>query len=789
MGIFSLKKAEQSQNGSSEQLEELKQLATGDKNGKKPKPVVPTPQDISIEKGESISPTTKKEAQNLSAFEKLKSLSTAEDTTPSFSPATITTTDKEGFSWLKAGFPLKEISSKEETSKVPLLPNSISLPKVDFPTAKVLGKQVYSPGTEPSATAEAINQKFSWELEDSIDEPFAKDFGEPSGLSDKPKWDIAKESESEKVEAAKTAANAISTPIDKMFEVLTSYHKVDTEEIAKYSGLDAAIVEKIAKMFENEGIVELQYIVSLSKKPMVILKKDIESRIKEGPAGSTLESYKIVVDFVPANISIIADPEEARPVYTITTPDLGKYTRKFLNIVKNNVAETMPVEIEEIVDPKKAKELKTRFFEELNSKLAEYFPGSPLELLNMLSGVVLHEMYGLGDIELLMGDDMLEEVAINSAKTPITIYHRIHGWLKTNLLPGTEEDILNYASQIGRKVSREITVLSPILDAHLLSGDRVNATLFPVSSEGNTLTIRRFARRPWTLIDFIGRAHTMNSEMAALLWLAMQFELNVLVSGGTASGKTSTLNTLLALVPSYHRIISIEDVREIILPKYLNWNWIPLVTRAANPEGLGEVTMLDLMLSSLRMRPDRIIVGEIRRKKEAEVLMEAIETGHSIYSTVHANSAYQVLRRLAEPPMSIPLMQIELIDLIVTQYRDRKSNKRRTYEIAEIEQTSSGQGLQVSTVYKWSPRTDSWEQLNKPIKILTILNLHTGLTEEEIYQELEDRRVVLEWMRNNNINSLDLVGFVAKLYYSDPQRVKNMAKQNISFKEISGMLT
>ena len=217
----------------------------------------------------------------------------------------------------------------------------------------------------------------------------------------------------------------------------------------------------------------------------------------------------------------------------------------------------MPIEIEEIVDPKKAQELKTRFFTELNSKLTEYFPGSSIDLLNMLSGVVLHEMYGLGDIELLMGDDMLEEVAINSAKTPITIYHRIHGWLKTNLLPGTEEDILNYASQIGRKVSREITVLTPILDAHLLSGDRVNATLFPVSAEGNTLTIRRFARRPWTLIDFIGRAHTMNPEMAALLWLAMQFELNVIVSGGTASGKTSTLNTLLALVPSYLSLIHI----------------------------------------------------------------------------------------------------------------------------------------------------------------------------------------------------------------------------------------
>ncbi|MFA5741989.1 MAG: ATPase, T2SS/T4P/T4SS family, partial [Candidatus Izemoplasmatales bacterium] len=342
---------------------------------------------------------------------------------------------------------------------------------------------------------------------------------------------------------------------------------------------------------------------------------------------------------------------------------------------------------------------------------------------------------------------------------------------------------VNYSAQIGRKIGREISILNPILDAHLTSGDRVNATLFPVSAEGNTLTIRRFARRPWTMVDFIGKSHSMNTEMAALLWLAIQYEMNVLVAGGTASGKTSTLNGLLALTPAYHRLISIEDVRELILPSYLKWNWVPLVTRPQNPEGLGEVKMLDLMVTSLRMRPDRIIVGEIRRHEEAEVLMEAIETGHSIYSTMHANSAYQVLRRLAEPPVSIPAVQIELIDLILVQYRDRKTNKRRTYEIAEIEPAATGEGLQVNTIYKWIPRMDEWEQLNKPVKLLTLLNLHTGMTEGEIYEELENRKIILEWMRNNKIDSVESIGKVMKLFYSDPERVKKLAKKNATIEE------
>ncbi|MDD4251338.1 MAG: ATPase, T2SS/T4P/T4SS family [Candidatus ainarchaeum sp.] len=580
----------------------------------------------------------------------------------------------------------------------------------------------------------------------------------------------------------------LKTFIDEMFEILEKNKIVTLDNIAKSTGMDYYKLEQVAKMFEDYGIIDLKYSTSLKAKAKITLKKEVIPKIKEIPKGKILNDYSIEVDFVPAEIRIVEKKDENRPIYSIDMPSIGKYTKKFLEFIKTEIAESMPIELDEILDPKKSKHLKKRFFEESQKQLKKYFTNSNEEILNILSGTVLHEMYGLGPIEVILGDDMLEEVAINSSKTPIAVYHRIHGWMKTNLYPGTEEEIMNYASQIGRKIGREITILKPILDAHLLSGDRVNATLFPISAEGNTLTIRRFARKPWTLIDFIGKAHTMSSEMASLLWLAMQYEMNIIISGGTASGKTSALNILLALVPSYHRIISIEDVREIILPVYLTWNWIPLITRSANPEGLGEVTMLDCMVSSLRMRPDRIIVGEIRRKKEAEVMMEAIETGHSIYSTIHANSAYQVLRRLAEPPMAIPIMQIELIDLIVVQFRDRKTNKRRTFEIAEVEQASAGKGLQINTIYKWVPRTDTWDQLNKPTKLLTTLNQHTGLTEDEIYKELEERTHILNWLQSQNINDLDEIGFIIKLFYTDPQRVKKMAKDNITKEQIEKMI-
>jgi archaeal flagellar protein FlaI len=596
-----------------------------------------------------------------------------------------------------------------------------------------------------------------------------------------PKW-INKNSNSVKKEPPQTMGY-INTPIDKMFDLLTSYKSANINELSEYCGLNPDSVELISRKFEEHEITELKYYTTPGKRPSVIFKNDVPSNIRDIPKGTIIDKYEMVVDFVKILVTIVEVEGEPRPIYTLGTPTIGKYTRKFLDIVKDEVAETMPIELDEILDPRKSKKLKVRFFKELTTNLSRYLPNISEDIINPLSGLVLHELYGLGDIELFMADDMLEEVAINSAKTPLTVYHRIYGWMKTNVFLDSEERIINYSSQIGRKIGREITTLKPILDAHLLSGDRVNATLFPISSEGNTLTIRRFARKPWTIIDFIGKAHTMTTEMAAFLWLAMQYEMNVIVAGGTASGKTSALNTLLAMVPPYHRILSIEDVREIILPKYLMWNWVSLVTRSPNPEGLGEVTMLELMQSSLRMRPDRIIVGEIRRHKEAEVLMEAIETGHSIYSTIHANSGYQVLRRLVEPPMNIPPLQVELLDIIIVQYRDRKTNKRRTYEISEIEQTSSGQGLQINTIYKWSPRNDSWDKLSKPVKLLTLLNLHTGLTEEDVTKELKDRELILNWMTNNNITSLDDIGLVMKIFYSNPEKVKTLARKNVSIEE------
>ena len=582
--------------------------------------------------------------------------------------------------------------------------------------------------------------------------------------------------ESRKPLARKTVY--LSTKVDRLFDLLKVHKRLAFGKIAAELAWTPSAVETVGKILEEAGLVDVEYPATMVQSPRIPLRKELPPEPLAPSAGKILAQYPLLIDFVPAEVNLVQGGDDSRPLYELNTPVLGVYTRVFLERLRDRIAEKIPIEVTEITDESKSVELKKKFFDVAKTELKSFLGENNEETLNALSGFLLHSMYGLGNIELFMADHDLEEIAINSSKTPVTVYHRKHGWLKTNLSMSGEEAIANTSALIGRKVGRDITTLNPILDAHLVTGDRVNATLFPVSSLGNTLTIRRFARRPWTVIDFIGSSHTMNVEMAALLWEAMQYELNILVAGGTASGKTAALNTLSAFIPSYHRVISIEDVREIMLPRHMAWNWVPLTTRNPNPEGLGEVSMLDLMYSSLRMRPDRIIVGEIRRQKEAEVLFEAMHTGHSVYSTIHANSSAQVMRRLTEPPISVPPLEVEAIDLVLVQYRDRRTNLRRTYELAEIESGVTGNQLSINPVYRWKPREDAWESVNKPTKFLREINLHTGLTEKEVNQELDGKALILNWMLANHCKDIDEVGAIMKSYYSDAERLLEAAKKN-----------
>ena len=328
------------------------------------------------------------------------------------------------------------------------------------------------------------------------------------------------------------------------------------------------------------------------------------------------------------------------------------------------------------------------------------------------------------------------------------------------------------SESIARRVGRSITNLKPLLDASLMSGDRVNATLWPVSSAGNTITVRRFARHPWTIVDLM-RTHTADASIFSFIWLAMQYESNIIVVGGTGSGKTSYLNAILPFIPPNQRIVTIEDTRELQLPEFSHW--VPMLTQPANQEGQGGVDMLDLMVNSLRMRPDRIVLCEVRTHEAAQVLFEAIHTGHSVYSTFHSDNASAAFKRVTEPPISVPASELEAIHLFVTAFRDRRTGTRRISQIVEILPSAGIIGVELNLTHRHDPRNDSFERVNPSNKIFDEVSAHTGMTIQEMEQDLADKKLVLEWLLSNNVNDVNKLGLVMANYYIDKDYVINAA--------------
>jgi flagellar protein FlaI len=492
--------------------------------------------------------------------------------------------------------------------------------------------------------------------------------------------------------------------------------------------------------------------------------------------GKILDNYTIVAEKVRADIEILSTPEDFVPIYSVKMPKLEEPTLILLDKIRDDLISAIRIKITEFTDPNSFEGLKEKFYDKAIELIQKQLPGITLEKKQVLAGMLLHEMLGLGNLEILLSDGNLEEIVVNNSREPVWVYHKKHGWLKTNITIPTEAQIQNYAASIARKVGRQITTLDPLLDAHLITGDRVNATLFPISTFGNTITIRMFRRNPWTITDFIEN-NTVSTEVAALVWLAIQYEMSMIISGGTASGKTSFLGSVMPFIQPNQRVISIEDTRELNLPKFLHW--LPMTTREPNPEGKGKIEMLDLLVNSLRMRPDRIIVAEIRRRRQAEVLFEAMHTGHSVYATLHADTVEQTYRRLINPPINVPETLLEALDLIVAMFRDRRTGKRRIYQVAElIPPTGAKQGMTLRVLFKWNARKDIIENIQRSYRLINKLEIHTGMTPAEIEKDIMEKEMVLKWMVKNGIRTVDGVGRLVAEYYRDSNKVLDIVKKN-----------
>ncbi len=474
------------------------------------------------------------------------------------------------------------------------------------------------------------------------------------------------------------------------------------------------------------------------------------------------ETYTLNVQGMKAVINII-DKGEFVPIYEVSMPGIGDATRILLMSIKPELLSLVPIDTSKVTDPEYMDKIKGKYVEAANLIINKYLPDTEESVKNALISYIKNMMLGMGDLEVFIADEHLEEITVNTSKEPIWIFHKRLGWCKSNVRIFDEATIYDISEHIGRLVGRQINNIAPLMDAELPDGSRVNATLFPISQKGNTITIRKFSKNPWTMPLLI-KSKEVSPEIASLIWLCIQNEISLIVSGGTASGKTSFLNAMSIFMPANRRVITIEETKELTIPDFIQW--VPMLTRQANPEGKGEIVLYNLMINALRQRPDIVIVGEIRTKNDAQTLFEAVHTGHSVYGTLHADNSQDAIIRMTNPPIEIPKIMLNAIGGVVALFRHRRLGIRRLFEFGEIERNGDA-----NVVYRWNLRSDAFVQVSDLTRLVDTISMYSGYTKNEIADDIGEKSKILEWMIRNDVTSVNETCSVIANYYKNKEKV------------------
>ncbi len=379
------------------------------------------------------------------------------------------------------------------------------------------------------------------------------------------------------------------------------------------------------------------------------------------------------------------------------------------------------------------------------------------------------DFIGLNEIEAMMRDYFIEDVECNGVDEPLYIVHRVFRNIRTSVKFTLIDDLSNFVEKLAQKTGRHISYSSPILDGSLPDGSRVNATYTKdITSKGPTFTIRKFTKTPWTPTQLIG-FKTVSPEILAYLWILLQYKSNMMIVGGTASGKTTLLNAIAFLIPLEDRVVSIEDTRELNLPRE---NWLPSVVRSGvSSEGIGEVDMFSLLRGSFRQNPDYVIVGEVRGK-EASVLFQGMASGHASISTMHADSVETLIRRLQTPPISLSPVLINSLDCVAIMSHAiiKKKESRRLREITEIINVDKDGTAETNTPFAWEPSKDKF-RYKEESEIFKKISKRYGIPKKELQKEFEKRTKLFFALYEKKVFGYDEVQKVIKEYQKDPKEV------------------
>ncbi len=476
-------------------------------------------------------------------------------------------------------------------------------------------------------------------------------------------------------------------------------------------------------------------------------------------------------------VRILYDNINSEYIYEIIEPPMTRDDWELLEKMKDMLRDRF--EIKEFETLEERKEYLFKMAEDLYKEM-------DLNLDDVIWERFKYYLYrdflGYGVVQVPMIDSEVEDISCDGTNIPIYIYHRMYGSIKSNLKFEKDEQLDHYVTWIVQKSGRHISISSPMVDATLPDGSRLQATLGKyVTKRGSSFTIRRFKPNPFTPIDLI-RFKTMSREMMAYLWLMVENGMSMVVCGGTASGKTTTLNAILLFIPPNMKIVSIEDTRELNLP---HENWIPSLVREGvgepNPvtgKKPGEIDMFDLLKAALRQRPNYIMVGEVRGA-EAYTVFQAMATGKTCYTTFHAEDVKAMVHRFENAPINLPRALITALNVVLLQAQVKvgTSMTRRTKAITEIvgldPETNE---IITNNAYTWNPADDSFNFSGHSYVYEKIATLK-GWSQRRMELEVKRREKILKYMEKLGVRYYKDVARIVSAYYKNPEEVMKRVEE------------
>jgi flagellar protein FlaI len=479
-----------------------------------------------------------------------------------------------------------------------------------------------------------------------------------------------------------------------------------------------------------------------------------------------IEKYPLYEPF--AHVAIAQNPKTGEYKYVLDELQLDPLERSIYHRILDILLAEIESPKEEIADPR-------RFFAEEAKKIVDKYRISLGWLPDVSWYKILYhaerDLVGFGQIDPLMRDPNIEDISCDGVQRSVYIWHRAYESIETNIEFGSDEELDNMVVKLVHMAGKHVSSAFPIVDASLPGKHRLAVCYRrEVTPFGTAFTIRKFREDPYSIIDLINIG-TFSEEMAAYFWMCLENRSSIMVLGGTAAGKTTALNALACLLRPGSKVITIEETAELNLS---HENWVSLIARQSYGLGgsnVGEVALFDLVKTSMRHRPDILVVGEVRGQ-EAYVLFQALATGHGGMCTMHAENLDSAIKRLTQKPMEISPAYVPLMNIILSIQRVHliKGNEKKAYRrVMDVNEIADYEDYR--NTFKWNPTKDEYLSSFDKSMMLSSVSERIGQSKKELVDEIGRRKDVLHWMRERNIRSYRDVAAIIAEYYARPKQI------------------